>query len=204
MDYCVTRSPIVVYILGNREFHYGDLANTVDKLRDIMPPKVCILERASLIVDDNIEIFGTTLWTRSVDKDHSPRNYSSIMLNGAPASTTHTSAIYEESSRILFDVVRASQARIKIVVTHHMPIGPVMKETNPYKETPNMHEFHAMLDPQILLTDIDYWISGHTHFSHRVERTNAHGKRIVFLSNQMGYTEEAKFVGHRTDAMLTL
>jgi hypothetical protein len=88
--------------------------------------------------------------------------------------------VHEQCVDFIKQAVAASQAKTKIVLTHHVPSPLVMSDE--FRGSRINGAFVADLTDYIKHSDIDYWIFGHSH------RTlcDLIGHTHV-LSNQLGY-----------------
>ena len=190
MDYCSKNWKIVVYVLGNHEFYLKKVSkhsyyaegsysinSIVQKYKNVLHsyyPNVYLLENEYIDLNDELRIYGTTMWTNHPYttglNDYLFVKYDDII----------DTSNYEKESLVKY---LSSNTKKTIIVTHFPLISegtsnPKYDETNPYfswkdlvKDLPN--------------ENIIACVAGHTHYSFDITKNN-----IRYLSNQFGYRNE--------------
>ena len=80
----------------------------------------------------------------------------------------------------LLNALSNSQAKKKVVVTHHLPSSAFVQPC--YRTSLSTYGFAVELGDWIAQSDIDVWVYGHSHFN-----MDAQLGRTKLLSNQLGY-----------------
>lgn len=195
----------VILIMGNHEHYGGSFRRTRALLQDAiglaMLENVMLLEKETYLVDD-VAFIAATLWT-DCDK-HSPfahqlfsgMNDSRVIRTGPNETLPYERKFSAEASwvdhmhasKFIFKDIVAQKdlGRKTVVVTHH---GPTMQSIHEAYRGSNMNMFYASeLTNQIMDTNPDLWIHGHTHkqFSYLVDDTLEHCQTRV-IANPRGY-----------------
>lgn len=163
----------VIYVAGNHEFYGADIDRTVEKARQAAAgTNVRILQNDAMMID-GILFVGATLWSdfalfgnREYAMNHAAgvmndyrkirnRNYAERLR---PADTVGR---HFESRDFIGRTIRESQARRKVVVSHH---GCVREAIRTGMEDDIISAAYVSDCPE-LLDGVDLWIYGHTHES---------------------------------------
>ena len=164
---------------------------------------IYLLNNSFASFTDDIEVYGTTLWTPS--NSVYPRVSSSIadyqeitVMNPEPTvlDIKYTNQLAEDSLNKLVDYLEKVKKRV-IVMTHFPPFST--GSSNPvYLTQPKyIKNYFAWEDDMVVpklktnIFKVGVWISGHTHWSYRIRPME-----IDFIANQVGYAKEntGKFI----------
>lgn len=163
----------ILYILGNHEYYGAIYPNIKNEIVSNAGSEVIILDNSTFTIGETLFI-GSTLWSNtSIATDESlyyvnDYRYISIQkesLSGTRIITKNISpryidALHYTAKNYIFSKIeelRDSYNKI-CIITHHAPSFksiPKVDQFTPY--------FASDLTEQILNTDIDLWIHGHTH-----------------------------------------
>lgn len=220
-DWCSTHYEETIIVPGNHEYYMDSIAREghrngiplektlIDyehKVRD----NVRYLNNRSMMLDNDVEVFATTLWTVT-----EPKNYLNIQL-----CMNDCFQILYENHRLWSDeyakvhricrnwldaALKRSSARHKIVLSHHCPT--MRKEFISNQGGSGLHSaFHVDMESLIKQHDIEYWIYGHTHTEEGSGTVlpNHGGNGTTLLCNQLGYVERyGDIKGFRNDKCVT-
>lgn len=205
-DWCANNYRQTLIVPGNHEYYNCyPLENTEKCWQKDIRDNVCYINNKSFRIDDT-EIFCTTLWTR-VDQlqektvQRGMADFSLIRYNGRPLIATDYARLCDASIEWLDKALRASDARLKIVVSHHCPTRRT--EFNNFPESSLNSAFMVDLDSFIEShPEIDYWVYGHTHFNGGPFTQAGRIGNTQLLCNQLGYIEHHEGEGFRRDAVI--
>ncbi len=182
LEYCSQNWKKVFYILGNHEYYiknsnYTKILNSYEELTNKFSNIYC-LENKSIELDENIDIYGSTLWTSSVN-DSGFNDYNFI-------DRDVVNAISKKGMCNLKKYLNESNKK-SIIVTH---FPPTQNNTSDpvYKNQPQHiknYFSHKDILQEVKKDNIICWISGHTHYSYDFKENN-----VRCISNQFGYKEE--------------
>jgi predicted phosphodiesterase len=180
----------VLYVPGNHEFYGADIDRTVEKARQAAAgTNVRILQNDAELIG-GVLFAGATLWTdfelfgnreyataraSDVMNDYRKIRKNSYAERLRPADTV---ARHFESREFIARTIGATDARRKVVVSHH---GCVREAIRTGMEGDIISSAYVS-DCRELLAGVDLWIYGHTH-EHR--DFTIRSTRIV--SNAKGY-----------------
>lgn len=183
----------VIYVLGNHEFYRHVVPGLYQSLDQLLEPddRIEILENRSVRVADT-EFFGCTLWTdfdlfgqaqgcqrvaAAMMSDYTLIRCGHEQRTLTPADTIE----YHHMSRSwLSQAVAASDARHKVVVSHH---APSLQSVSPaFTREPVSAAYASAMEAYVETLGVDLWLHGHTHrcVDYRIGPT-----RVV--TNQRGY-----------------
>ena len=139
-----------------------------------------------------IDIIVSTLWAHiEADKmyytEKGVSDFYRIMYHGHRLSAIDFNTEHERCLHFIKDAVEKSCAKMKIVLTHHVPT--LLCTANEFRDSLINGAFSVELGNYIANTDIDYWIYGHSH--RNIEATI--GSTRV-LSNQFGYFNQQEYL----------
>lgn len=175
----------VIAIPGNHEFYaYYDLASLSENDQWTLFPNVKIYHNTVVQIGD-IDIVASTLWAHIDIKDaFNTEQYVSdfhrIMYGDNLLTSADFNREHERCLKFVKHAVSNSDARCKIVLTHHVPTG--LCTAFEFQGSLINGAFTVELGDYIDESGIDYWIYGH---SHRNIEAQIGDTRI--LSNQLGY-----------------
>lgn len=198
----------VLYVPGNHEFYGGDIAGTVERLKELAAgTNVHVLADSEACIA-GVRFLGSTLWTdfrlfgdgagrdSSVEEalEHM-RDFSRIFRDPAQQSRftpQDAAALFTRHSAWLAQALRTPHLGPTVVVTHHAP-SPRSIEPR-YRDSPLSACFASRADHLLQGGRARMWIHGHMHHSvdYRVG-----GTRIV--SNPRGYAKDGQNENPRFD-----
>jgi len=175
----------VIVALGNHEFYKNyDISTLQDELCGVIRHNVHYYYNSVIRVDD-IDIIISTLWahisledayiTEGCVSDFQRIMYGDSLLTFAEFNNEHGRCL-----AFLKNAVEKSNAKNKIVVTHHVPSFKLLDSE--YKGSRANGAFVVELFDYIADSNIDYWIYGHSH--HNIDATIGTTKCVC---NQLGY-----------------
>ena len=197
----------VIWIMGNHEHYGGSVNRSIAKIKralmitqameDSGSLNVSIVENEVVRIED-VDFICATLWTDYAN--HNPlammqaqqkmNDYQRIRWGRGPGQLAYAQKLSPEYAYQLHDVSRkfierslaASDARIKVVVTHHAPSYQSIHER--FRGDPLNACYASPLEDIMLDLEPDYWIHGHLHDSvdYNIGKTN-------ILCNPRGYAE---------------
>ncbi len=189
-DHYCTKFRKIFYVLGNHEFYNsrhgleGTVAVYRQRLRTLGMDNVVLLERDHVVLDDDLHVLGTTLWSE-IDPYAAKfiNDYAQIRMSEDRIAWTDTLAQYKGNAQWLKEQMDAIPENEKIVViTHHLPsydlIDPI------YHNSPVNSAFASDLNDLIARTNVKAWLFGHTHSS--ISRGKCH-------ANPRGYPDKTTF-----------
>lgn len=176
----------VIAVPGNHEYYaYYDLASVAPSRRWELFPNVHICSNTVEHLSEDIDVICSTLWAHiDLQNAYYTEQYVSdfhrILFSEERLTTANFNRTHQQCVESIKQAVTASQAKTKIVLTHHVPSPLVMSDE--FAGSRINGAFVADLTDYIKHSDIDYWIFGHSH------RTlcDLIGHTQV-LSNQLGY-----------------
>mgnify|MGYP002624729395 CR=1 FL=1 len=176
----------VIAVSGNHEYYaFYDLATVNPSRRWELFPNVHIYSNTVEHLWSDIDIICSTLWAHiDLPNAYYTEQYVSdfhrIVYNNHRLTATDFNREHDRCVAFIKESVAASHAKIKLVLTHHVPSPLVMSDE--FAGSRINGAFVADLTEFIKHSDIDFWIFGHSH------RTlcDLIGHTQV-LSNQLGY-----------------
>lgn len=175
----------VICCMGNHEFYkFYDIATLEDGYCLEIRHNVHSYYNAVVRIDD-IDIIVSTLWahiplreayyTEQVISDFRRIRYNDELLSFADFNREH-----ERCLRFIEHTLQESDAKHKIVVTHHVPSFKM--QCPKFADSLANGAFTVELEEFIQNNPIDYWIFGHSHYN-----VDAKIGNTQCLSNQLGY-----------------
>ena len=175
----------VVVCLGNHDF-YGnyDLATIPDGYCKQIRHNVNAFYNAVVHFED-VDVIVSTLWSHIEPSDafFVERNVSDfyrIKYKGHRLTVSDFNCEHERCLQFVKKAVAESGAKIKIVLTHHVPTQRCT--ASEFKGNTINGAFTVELGDYIADSGIDYWIYGHSH-----RNIEAQIGKTLILSNQLGY-----------------
>ncbi len=201
-DWCAHNFTQTYIIPGNHEYYECvDLADTLEGWELPLRDNVRYLNNQSIKVGD-AEIFFSTLWSPVT-----PEQRSTVQggLNDCYRIVYEErgfcAADYAKVHAICLDWLKkalaASDAKRKIVVSHHCPTFRFVDPRHPDSQINSA--FCANLDAMIEGSDIDCWIFGHTHYNGGADQLIGNTR---MLTNQLGYVKYNEHAAFRHDAAI--
>ena len=181
----------VIVCFGNHDF-YGkyDILSIHDGYCKKIRHNVHAYYNAIVHMDDT-DIIVTTLWSyiepaNSLITERSVNDFYHIMYNGHLLRSEDFNTEHERCIGFVKDAISKSNAKRKIVLTHHVPSK--MCEATEFSESPISGAFTVELKDYIENSNIDYWVYGHSHRNIECQI----GKTKI-LSNQLGYVSHGEY-----------
>jgi predicted phosphohydrolase len=164
------------YIMGNHEHYgYGEWNNSPRVLKELVSgTNVQFLDKEWLNLDDNLVLWGGTLWTNMDNNNPIVIHTAKYGMNDYRMINRDGHVLYPADTMLEFDLALASLKNCveanpgkKILVMSHM--APSSKSCHPRygKDNPLNYAYYSDLDDFILDNQsIVAWVHGHTHASH--------------------------------------
>jgi predicted phosphodiesterase len=175
----------VVVCMGNHEFYKGfDVAKLHDGFCHQIRPNVRSYYNSVIQMGD-VDIIVTTLWAYVKPEDAyftelAVTDFKRIVYEGEIMTFAEFNKEHKGCLTFLKDALEKSNARKRIVVTHHVPS---FKLQNPrFAESRVNGAFVVELHDFIENQAIDYWIFGHSHYNIDLRIGDT-----LCTSNQLGY-----------------
>lgn len=183
----------VIVCLGNHEFYkYYDLSSMNDGTVGEIRPNIHYYYNSVVHLDD-VDIIVSTLWAH-IDKEnayvtqHSVSDFYRIIYGDHLLTAEDFNHEHEKCLDFIKKTASASNAKAKIVVTHHVP--SYLLTADEFIGSRINGAFTAELKSYIETSGIDYWIYGHSH--RNIDKTIGNTKCV---SNQLGYVSHHENVG---------
>lgn len=187
----------VIYVLGNHEFYGHDVDELIQKWRDISKDieNFYFLEGDSVVID-NVEFFGSCLWTslECKSKEEMVDFFLKLKIKGNEDflqtknwSVETMKNKHFEALKKLKALIANSKAEKKVVLTHYLPSYQSLHSA--YINSPINSFFATELGYYIAESYIDFWFHGHTHTScnYIIDNLTAHG--CMVSCNPYGYND---------------
>lgn len=180
LAYCSKNWLKVFYILGNHEFYIENSnfteINELYKKKLTVFSNIYFLDNDYVPLNDNINVYGSTLWTLTND-DNDYKFVNRKIVNDISKIETDKLKLYLEETN-----------KKTIIVTHFPPTQK--HTTNPIydKQDQSTKDYfsHRNILYEVKKENILCWISGHTHYSYDIIEND-----IRCISNQFGYIGES-------------
>ena len=175
----------VIVCLGNHDFYgYYDLATMPDGYCLDIRPNVKAYYNSVVHLPD-VDIIVSTLWSfiePDIDfiVERSVSDFYRIKYEGHRLNAQNFNAEHERCLAFIKQSVTESQAKTKIVLTHHVPTQ--LCTVDEFKGSTINGAFTVELGDYIADSGIDYWIYGHSH-----RNMDAKIGKTQIISNQFGY-----------------
>lgn len=183
LDYCSINWTKVYYVAGNHEYYIPNtkFIELTEQYISIIKKKynnIFFLHDQSIELDENINIYGSTLWTQSDNSDY---------LNDINFVDRH---MINTISKMQLDKLMyylQNNKKKTIIMTHFPPTQNTTSHPKHSNQDQNIKNYFAWssLLSKLQLDNIICWISGHTHFSYDFIEYN-----VRCISNQFGYRNE--------------
>ena len=201
-DWASTHYKQVIVCLGNHDFYgYYDLASMPDEYRKQIRHNVRAYYNDVVHVDD-IDIIVSTLWSKiepynAFLTELNVSDFYRIMYNEHRLTADDFNREHERCLAFIKQAVAESNAKTKIVLTHHVPTQLCTAEE--FRGSTINGAFTVELGDYIEDSGISYWIYGHSH-----RNINAQIGDTRILSNQLGYTSQREHLsnGFNRSAMI--
>lgn len=175
----------VVACMGNHEFYkYYDIATLNNGYCLEIRPNVHSYYNAVVSIED-VDFIISTLWAKIPLKnayyiERAITDFRRILYNGDILTFADFNTEHERCLSFIKESVANSEAKHKIVVTHHVPSFRMLCPK--YQGSPVNGAFTVELEDYIEQSNIEYWIYGHSHYNVDVTISKTH-----CVSNQLGY-----------------
>jgi predicted phosphodiesterase len=193
-DFCTTRWEKIFFTPGNQDFYsfkknYGLIDFEYDlRLRERYK-NVFYLNRGSVSLNDDIDVYGTVFWTYPSPELY-VRDYNNIQRfcekkkNNIPIDSRFMKELSQTDHQLLNSFLNTNRKKT-IVVTHFPPTqdGTICNDLD--KELKDHNAWNNNTIETLNLSDVLIWISGHTHFSYDIKH-----EKVRLISNQVGYLKE--------------
>lgn len=175
----------VICCMGNHEFYkYFDIATLSDGFCMEIRPNVHSYYNAVVRVEDT-DFVISTLWSNiplreAYYTEHVISDFRRIFFNGELLTFVDFNREHERCLKFIKKAVAESQARNKVVITHHVP--SFQMQCPKFADSLANGAFTVELQDYIENSGIDFWIFGHSHYN--VDKVIG---KTTCLSNQLGY-----------------
>lgn len=192
----------VIMVPGNHEFYkYFDIANLKDGTRIEIRPNVAAYYNSVVRIEDT-DIILSTLWSKIplIEAAYTERvisDFRRILFEGELLTFADFNREHERCFNFVKAAVSESDAKHKIVVTHHVPSFRMLCPK--FKDSKANGAFTVELDDYIENSGIDFWIYGHSHYNVDVKIGNTQ-----CISNQLGYVFHSEHGTFRHDAVIEI
>ncbi|OGT53922.1 MAG: hypothetical protein A3F17_02870 [Gammaproteobacteria bacterium RIFCSPHIGHO2_12_FULL_41_15] len=199
-----------IIIAGNHEFYHCELHQGIQLMRDDAAnnPHVFYLENDVLQID-GVDFIGATLWTNFeifgadnkaaaiVEAGAVMLDYRRVRFNDAMLVAEDTVSLFNHSYAWLHQQLQTPGADRRIVITHHAPSAKCLSPK--YADLLSSAAFASDLEKDIMQSEINYWIYGHTHYSQQIDISET-----MLVSNARGYMLEQGVTGYRSDFVIEI
>lgn len=188
-DWCAANYRETFLLPGNHEYYGGEeVNNRFWNYEYFVRENVRYINNKSVRIDDT-ELFFTTLWTKVPEKnlvavELCMNDCRLIQLAGGIFNALDYSKLHKRCVVWLAQAMLTSDAKHKIVVTHHQP---TLRYSNPERNLgPVGSAYMVDMDSFICRFRPEYWIHGHTHYNGGSGTVIG---KTTLLCNQMGYVK---------------
>lgn len=176
----------IFIISGNHEYYKNYIDETDTQIRYICSlfSNVIFLQNESYTINNNLKIFGTTLWSyipsESEDIILSSISDYNFIKNFKPSISNN---LHQIAVNALENEINNSEKNINyIVLSHHIPLLNLIPQKYKYCGEIN-HAFAS--DLNIAKSEkIKAWVYGHTHTVSKIDK---------YYCNPVGYPDENKY-----------
>lgn len=187
-DYASANWRQVYLIPGNHEF-YGGYDASICLERDYkleVRNNVTLLNNTSIELE-NVRLVFSTMWSR-IEKEVGAilgdlNDFRLIQISGKRLNIEMYNELFQESRKFLEGEMNHATVKKKVFLTHHLPSEQCVLPM--YKGSRLSEAFMIDLSEEILASNIDYWIYGHSHGN--IENFKIGSTEL--LTNQLGYIE---------------
>ena len=175
----------VLLIPGNHEYyHYGDIAKRGGSWQWMLRDNVGYYNN-KVVTIGNTDFILSTMWSHIPEVDmfqvqRGLNDFYQILCNDNRLTPDDFNAEHERCLAFIKQSVTESQAKAKIVLTHHVPTQ--LCTVDEFKGSTINGAFTVELGDYIADSGIDYWIYGHSH-----RNMDAKIGKTQIISNQFGY-----------------
>jgi predicted MPP superfamily phosphohydrolase len=192
----------IFYTPGNHEFYfkkknYNQLDFEYDLKLKERYKNVFYLNRNSVPLNDEIDVYGCVFWTGSYDNslnDYREINqFSEITKQNIPIDYNFMKKISEEDLKSISNYLNKSIKKT-IIMTHFPPVQDGTSNPAYFNQSQCLKDYFAWNNilKDLNLKNVPLWISGHTHWSYDIlyNKNIDNSNNIRLLSNQLGYKQE--------------
>ena len=178
----------VIVCLGNHDFYgYYDLATMPDGYCKQIRKNIHAYYNAVVHIDD-VDIIVSTLWSfiepyNAYLTEKSVSDFYRIKYNGHRLTADDFNKEHQRCLAFIKQAVAKSNARTKIVLSHHVPTRLCMSKE--FMGSAFNGAFTVELGDYIVDSGIDYWIYGHSH-----RNVDAEIGKTKIRANQLGYVHQ--------------
>ncbi len=177
----------VVFVPGNHEYYYYDLATKCGVLNEKIRDNVFLVNNTA-ISRNNVRFIFSTLWSKispvhQWQIERAISDFQVIKYNKGRFSCQHFNQQHDESMVFLKRELNIHPDAKSVVVTHHVP--SFLHYPERYKNDPLNEAFTVELHDFIEEQSPDYWIYGHHHNN----TPDFEIGKTVLLTNQLGYVK---------------
>ena len=202
-DYLSAKFKWVYYVPGNHEFYGG-------KDIKVLRKPICEKIRANIYVVSNvvitiggIDFIFAPLWSHIPVQDEeiirlTINDFNFIKYRNRLFTVRDHNTLHVRLKKFLTNALQSSEAKHKIVVTHHVPT--YMCNGEKYKNSDVNSAFVTEMHDLIEDSKVDYWIYGHHHFNHPIVTIGS----TKLVTNQLGYVDKGKSDGYINSAFFEL
>lgn len=183
----------VICCMGNHEFYrYYDIATLHDGFSLEVRYNIHTYYNTVVHLEDT-DIIVSTLWGHIPQQEayyteYVISDFHRILCEGNRLTPQSFNKENERCIRFIKQAVSSSQAKTKIVVTHHVP--SFQMQCPRFADSHSNGAFTVELQDYIAQSTIDFWIYGHSHYN-----TDKTIGTTPCLTNQLGYVHHNE---HRT------
>lgn len=189
----------VLFVLGNHDYWSGNISFEKEKvnkyINELGLHNVFLLQNDTVWIGD-YKIIGSTLWTNYLNSNKDSmllaekqmNDFRYIKQNNNYAKLTSNKVINEHiiGKNYIFNNAKKEYDGQKVwVITHHPPSFKSILDFNENKISLEYGSLASDLEDEIINSDIDVWIHGHTH-----NHSNYFIDKTQVLSNPKGYPQE--------------
>ena len=192
----------VIVVPGNHEFYKGfDLGTLEDGFDLEIRPNVHAYYNKVVRIED-VDFIVSTLWSKIELKNayYTERcitDFHRIVYKGERFNFSDFNQEHERCASFIKRAVEESDARKKVVVTHHVPSFEL--NSKDFEGSELNGAFTVEMGNYIANADIDYWIYGHSH--RNIDKIIGDTRCV---SNQLGYTFHNEHKDFRPDAVIEI
>ncbi len=192
----------VIVCFGNHDFYgYYDIATMPDGYCKTIRPNVHAYYNNVVHLADT-DIIVSTLWAHiepynAYLTERNVSDFYRIKYNGHKLTADDFNAEHARCLAFIKRAVTESKAKIKIVLTHHVPTQ--LCTAAEFVGSTINGAFTVELGEYIADSGIDYWIYGHSHRNIKAQIGNT-----LILSNQLGYISHGEYLHNGFNASAAL
>lgn len=176
IDDAASRFHSVIYIMGNHEYYGGAIPRSFNKIKDHIggASNVHIVENEEVVIE-GLHFLCATLWTThnngnpiAMIRAKERMNDYDLIRTGTKTEPykrrlvpEYTYRLCMESSKLIFNALKALRDKTTIVITHHAPSS--LSSDEYYKGDPGWSSYANNFESEIIETKPNLWLHGHIH-----------------------------------------